>query len=410
MMMMMRGVAAQRELAYGAMIKGKERLVNYHFKELLITKEQSIPHEGGAGELDEAPTIPQSKPDLVDPLTVDTPDDPSKKKSRITVRSADFDVEVLNPRRVKIGSTASGRIRDPYKHFNTDFPRRGEVVDYTILEGIEASQIWLSLSDDSVEKIIEEYQAMGNEAASEAEYAAFAMEKFFKRQDRHVNIPSDRMWRTRRTISLFCPPDDSDWFTPPSFEMVQREFKFDLRPDCQYWLSLAGFNPKYRGEVGNVVYVHKYVITCPYFTIEFKKQNESAEKARIQAAASASIALYNRFLLKEKALNATSTPWTDSHKNQVRHYVITFVGSKVNVWILEADFGGDGDDLWNGCSMSVLWQGNCISESVVKQLEKWINEIHRWGLSQHATDCQQDVKRILQEGDVDTSLDDIRTG
>ena len=51
--------------------------------------------------------------------------------------------------------------------------------------------------------------------------------------------------------------------------------------------------------------------------------------------------------------------------------------------------------------MSVLWQGNCTSESVVRQL-KWINEIHRRGLSQHATDGQQDAKNILQ------SLDDVK--
>jgi len=133
------------------------------------------------------------------------------------------------------------------------------------------------------------------------------MEVFFKRQGRHVNVPSDGKWCTRRTISLFCPPDDSDWLAPPSFETVQREFKFDIRPDCNYWLSLAGFNPKYRGEVGNAVYLHRNVITCPYLTIEFKKQNESAEQARVQAPAAASVALYNRFLLKNKALDITKT-------------------------------------------------------------------------------------------------------
>jgi hypothetical protein len=34
------------------------------------------------------------------------------------------------------------------------------------------------------------------------------------------------------------------------------------------------------------------------------------------------------------------------------------VGSKVTVWILEAELDENkDDDPWNGCTMSVLWQG-----------------------------------------------------
>ena len=146
------------------------------------------------------------------------------------------------------------------------------------------------------------------------------------------------------------------------------------------------------------------MITCPYLTIEFKK---SAEQARVQAPAAASVALYNRFLLKNKALDITKTNGQTLKRIKCGTTSFTFVGSKVTVWILEAYLDGDGD-LWNGCSMSVLWQGNCTSESVVRQLKKWINEIHRRGLSQHATDGQQDAKNILQGDDVDISLDDVK--
>ena len=376
--------------------KGKQKVSKITtFKALPITKEQSILQEDDAEELDEAPTVPRSKPDL------------EEKKCRITVYSANFEIEVLIPRRIKI-STINRHERDPFKHFGTDSPHRGEAVDYTILEGLEASQVWLSLTDDSVAEITEEYQAMDGDGASEAEYTSFAMEMFFKRQRRFVQQPSDKKWRTRRTMSLVCPPNGSNWFAPPPFQTVQQEFKFDVRPDCSYWLSLAGFNSKYRGELVNAVYVHKNAITCPYFTIEFKKQNQSVEQARVQAAASASVALYNRFLLKMEALRITETPWEDSDMGQMRHYVFTFVGSQATIWILEANLDEDkDDDPWNGCNMSVLWLGNCTSESVVRLLETWINEIHRWGLSQHAAGCMQDVKIILERDGLDTSLGEL---
>jgi len=38
---------------------------------------------------------------------------------------------------------------------------------------------------------------------------------------------------------------------------------------------------------------------------------------------------------------------------------------------------------------------------VVRRLESWINEIHRWGLSEHAAGCQDDVKTILGHNDVE---------
>jgi len=316
-----------------------------------------------------------------------------------------FGAEVLIPRRIII-STTNRSIRDPFKHFGTLPPSRG-VADYIALEGIEASKVWLSFDDESIEEIIEEYEVMGNEGSSEAEYASFAMEVFFKRQRRFAQVPSDRKWRTRRAQQLFVPPNERlSWLAPPPFMADSQEFKFDIRPDCSYWLSVAGFNRRYRGELAGAVYVHKRVITCPYFTIEFKKQNQSVEQAKVQAATAASVALYNRFLLKQRALEITETPWTDFDKNQMRHYIITFVGEEFNIWILEADFGEDNDS-WNGCHMSALWQGSCSSDSVVIQLGRWINEIHRWGLSQHATSCQQDVKNILGNDGMDVSLHDL---
>ena len=115
--------------------------------------------------------------------------------------------------------------------------------------------------------------------------------------------------------------------------------------------------------------MQKDAIIYPYFTIEFKKHGQSASQARAQAVGSVAVALYNRLLLKEKALETTETPWTESDKNQMRHYVITFVGSQFVIWILRADFGED-DGSWNVCSMSRLYESKCTSASIVRQLKK----------------------------------------
>jgi hypothetical protein len=36
------------------------------------------------------------------------------------------------------------------------------LLDYTAIEGLDAAEVWLSLSDDQVDQIIEEYQLMKN--------------------------------------------------------------------------------------------------------------------------------------------------------------------------------------------------------------------------------------------------------
>jgi len=322
-------------------------------------------------------------------------------KSRVSVRSTNFEVEALVPRRIKIAKTGE-RHRDPFKHFGTDPPPAGRAVDYTALNGLEASKVWISLDDDSVAEIVEEYQVMAMKERTEADYAAFAMEMFFKRQRLFVQVPSDRKWRTERMIQLVYPTNDECWVAPPCFETIRQEFKFDIRPDCSYWLSLAGFNQEYRCELVDSIYMHKEENTCPYLTIEFKKHGQSDVQARAQAAAAAAIALYNRYLLKEAAMNATKKPWTDPDRHHIRHYVITFVGAKFAIWVLLANLGED--DSWNGCDMKLLYSAMCGSSSTVRQLEKWVNEIHRWGLSEHATSCENDLKILLQKKGVEVSM------
>jgi len=58
--------------------------------------------------------------------------------------------------------------------------------------------------------------------------------------------------------------------------------------------------------------------------------------------------------------------------------------------------------------MKRLCSSMCTAPAGVRKLERWINEIHQWGLSKHAADSQADVKTILEYNDVDISaLDTI---
>lgn len=153
------------------------------------------------------------------------------------------------------------------------------------------------------------------------------------------------------------------------------------------------------------MYVHKNWITCPYFTIEFKKHGQSNDQATWQASAAASMSLYNRYLLKCKAL-AAGAEWTDFDRAQMKHYVLAFVGAEYDIWVLRVRFAED-CSAWDGCSMTNICSSMCTSKVGVRRLESWINEIHRWGLSEHAAGCQADVKTILEDNDIEISAIDL---
>jgi len=88
----------------------------------------------------------------------------------------------------------------------------------------------------------------------------------------------------------------------------------------------------------------------------------------------------------------------------MKHYVLTWVGDKYNIWVLRASFSSEDSSAWNGCSMTKIEYSGCSSKAGVRRLESWINEIHRWGLSVHAPGCQADAKTILEQQDVEVSL------
>jgi hypothetical protein len=89
----------------------------------------------------------------------------------------------------------------------------------------------------------------------------------------------------------------------------------------------------------------------------------------------------------------------------IRHYTLTFVGSGFVFWVIQPALS---DGRWDGCTMTRLTGADCTDEYGVRELMEWINEIHRWGILEHGSACEKDIKTILKIGGVRTS--DVHEG
>lgn len=363
-------------------------------------KSRSIAGINDDGELsDVRSTVPTSAPSFSNKSEITRKSGTTgAERSTVTARNPQFEDKVLVPCNIYIHG---GEQTDPgpHEHFGTEPAPEGEKIVYRDLEGLHEAQVWVSIDENRIPEIVEDYKEMTNKNVCEQEFASFATETFLKRQRRFVKLPEDRLWRAERMVHLIAPPEeDACWDAPPSFSSGSIAYNFDIRPDCSYWLSLAGFNPNYASELSSNVYVHKDWITCAYFTIEFKKHGGSPEQARAHAAAAGALALYNRHKLKSKALECSKRDWAEADTDHLRHYALTFVGAAYQLWVLRPELVADssGSLEWNGCTMRLLYKSRLSAALGIMQLESWINEIHRWGLTRHAFSCRDDVKAILK--------------
>ncbi|KAF2105133.1 hypothetical protein NA57DRAFT_30091 [Rhizodiscina lignyota] len=363
-------------------------------------KSAATPEPALTKVLSEVPSPPHSSAELRS--NAETESRTVSSEFPITIRSPQFQAQVFQPRNIVINSEK--RTEEVHEHFQTEKPSDGATFSYTSLEGLEAAGVFLSLTDDNVARIVDEYDFMRSTMLCDEEYATFARETFFLRQRRLKSYPIDRKWRAERVFHLVCSPEPlSSWQAPPLYPATVPTdgYKWDIHPDCAYWLSLTGFNSRYRSELQQAVFVHRDWITCPYLTVEFKKHNQSGAQALTQALTAAALALFNRFELKRKALEAEARNWSEGDAEMTRHYVITFFEARYTIWILLADVK---DATWTGCTLGRLYTSACVSSASVRALESWINEIHRWGLQKHAGDCHGDMMRILEANGTDVSM------
>lgn len=353
----------------------------------------------------------------------------SSQVSRTTTAKpsdADFYKAVLCPRGIIIDGGAKSVLAST--HFSTSPPTKDRVSYYLKETKSGASRIWLDTkiesedrgkdasngqsNDEFVDYVVGEYKWMGDEKLCEAEFATFAKEHLIRGSIRH-RPRDERVWAMHRMVEVVTKPVTIDsntpksnptpWWSPPLIDAVSppsRKYTYDIRPDCQYWLSLNFANPSYKRFYGDYVYETGGGV-CPYFTIEFKKDASTYQTAQNQLATAAALALYNRCILKHEFLQATQTTWSQEIAQSIRHYGLTFSGCNWQFWcitpeILQQDVKAKFK--WEGCKMSNLDRGKLLGRQEVEDFITWINEIHRWGITEHGKDCEADVKRCIDNG------------
>ncbi|KAI1161586.1 hypothetical protein F5B18DRAFT_627448 [Nemania serpens] len=308
----------------------------------------------------------------------------------VTPRSSNFSEAILKPRGILFNDKPW--MISAFEHFGTKAPRES----YRNLEGLDHANIWVEKSSTEVTCIAAEFKEMRDLGLGGEEYATLAKEIFLLRERRSANVSPDRRWRVERMLQLACPPvENGHWRVPPILNSnaarnFEAKWSWDIRPDCTYWLSLKGFNQEYRCQIPNCAFVQDY-ITCPYFTVEFKQDGQSESVTERRVAAAGSLALFNRWYLYSEACKAN--PSLPDNTPHIRHYALTYLGPKFVFWIIQPTLKGS---QWDGCTITRLFGADCTDEFGVRQLIDWINEIHRWGLSEYGPRCEGDMRAILK--------------
>ena len=321
---------------------------------------------------------------------------PTSKSQSITTKNPEFCEKCLTPRGISINDDWSLLIANPYLHFHTEKPS-----SYKRLKGLEKSVLWLDMNPDFIEMVSKEYGFMDLYQLCEAEYASFAKENLLRREPREKILnstadPSQRFRRAERMLEFVCKPDnDRRWKAPPLLTSFGEQncptYTFDIRPDCSYWLTLHGFNSKYAGQMHAIVHIPQLRMTFPYFTVEFKRDDSHMKKANEQAAAFGSLALFNRYQLRNRVV---SDEWTHEQECQLRHYALTITKSLYTFWCIRPNLK---DGKWNGCNMDMIFTGSLIDTQGGEYFVEWINEIHRWGLTNHFESCERDIKLLVEK-------------
>jgi hypothetical protein len=321
----------------------------------------------------------------------------STHKKLATPRDTSFRQDVLIPRGVTIDATSRSKPNASF-HFRPD---EGDI-NYKAMSGLEDVSIWLDTGRDFQEKIYRRYRYMVARSMCEAQFAAYAKENLLRGEpcgeDNYEVAPEDRKWRVERLLEpVTKPAPDTSWQPPPLLgdheNTPYKDYVFDIRPDCSYWLSLEAFNQEYRAHVEEYVKVMYEDFTCPYFTVEFKKDGLEQTVAENQVAAAGTLALYNRYRLKAMRVSLRDKPqWGPNDLRDLEHYGLTFIGSQYTVWQLLPTLE---DGQWKGCTMRRIFQSRCNFKEGVRPLIHWLNEIHFWGLRKYGPACERDIKKCL---------------
>ncbi|KAI0442072.1 hypothetical protein F4803DRAFT_551514 [Xylaria telfairii] len=237
-----------------------------------------------------------------------------------------------------------------------------------------------------------QYDFMQAKGCNEAQYSRYALRVLFLEEQQYRDLGDER-WVPYSTVELVWKPKKG-WATPPILDgMHPRRYDWDYRTDVTYWTPSEAFTPPFRRLLPLLTSeVHQRGI-CPYLTVEFKKDDLKYEVAHCQVAVAAAMSLFNRYRLKSLMLEATGQQWSNEDKSHMRHYGITFTGSKWTIWYISLQR----TQKWDGCKMEVIYQDDCTaSSSGVSTLIRFINDIHYWGLAVHGQSCMDDLLALYK--------------
>ena len=331
---------------------------------------------------------------------------------------------------------------DPFEHFKTKDPLCSETsvqehseselcckrrdhnhtrvcLHYTRQPGLAYTTAWVFLSPEECEAINMGYRACTPPMlANEALYALLSSKILLYEPLRPLDhMEGGRGWRSIMTCQLAPPKDDSSsgigWHVPrePGAPAGSTPKPFtNYEPDRCFYLDHAGYAEEYHDRISQAVQVIGKRMTCPYLTVEFKKDEFSDIEAQNQVAAFGTRALYNRWLLRDKCRKYLNEPWTPDLRDSIRHYGLTLSSDVFVFWILTPKVDEETQD-WNGCLMERLTDGhlgNVVGVQGIRNFAAYINEIHQWGLTEHAQGCEYDIKNVLRSKRIRTSDVDKR--
>ena len=252
------------------------------------------------------------------------------------------------------------------------------------------SSIWIESSDICVKRATKRYTDMLFWNLCDAEYANYTKESLLKRDEFADDEQTDvREWRAESFLELVAKPGPEDtWVAPPVIEGSESantnslsEYSFDVRPDCAYWVPLQGTDKKLRYMIEAIVHTIYGNFASPYFIVEFKKDNQESEVALNRLAGASALALYNRFCLRQKRFRQEGS-CTTRRTRVLRHYGLTMQQEEYILWCTRPTLT-DGFT-WVGCEIERIGYGVCSRDYDIRELIRWINEIHYWGLTKHA--------------------------
>ncbi|GAP84787.1 hypothetical protein SAMD00023353_0800960 [Rosellinia necatrix] len=339
--------------------------------------------------------------------TLATPTSPSQKSKRqpaARVFDSDFETAVLTMHKITIEGESLTQSFDD--HFSLSLSRLPNdcIERFNVYREKFALNVWLEPDHEHAKRIQEEFCAMKDYGCSEAEFAAYALQEVFLDERRYPTMmePAEvlmapvRMLELVQRLKVGKKPISGAWKAPTRLALSEKQYEWDIRPDCAYYISLRAFPLSFRPNVRKFVFVAQDRACCPYLTVTFKKHVEAPQTATNRAAIASAIALYDRWHLKHKALQrlGIADEWPEDHENQLRHYSIVLVGAAWELWYTTPKTY----HIWSGCTMSQMTFGDCSNANSVALLLSILNDIHYWGLAVHGKSCLADIG-ILVKGD-----------